>query len=271
MSHSCQRWLDVPGLRRLRLPEGLFLSLERTYQQAGRQALQSCGVRPPAEAVCASAARRDRAAAGAAGGGGAGARGGLAPPAARPGRHARADQVPAVFPASGHLLPRHMRACLPFRVWCAMSGHCAGPPCSDRLPLGSGNSLYPSGCAGRRESSLQLAQVSPPLAALSATAVPMPGQPRAPPAAAAQTADSVTDEAVTVAGVDLVITILKTKTRPKKLALLGSDGRRYTYLLKVGAVHKALPISKVGGGRPLKVTASGRCPTCRSKKEWCTF
>jgi hypothetical protein len=27
--------------------------------------------------------------------------------------------------------------------------------------------------------------------------------------------------------------VLPTKTRPKKLALVGSDGRRYAYLLKV--------------------------------------
>lgn len=50
----------------------------------------------------------------------------------------------------------------------------------------------------------------------------MPGQPA-----------SAAGAAVTIAGVDGAVTILKTKTRPKKLALLGSDGRRYTYLLKV--------------------------------------
>jgi hypothetical protein len=83
-----------------------------------------------------------------------------------------------------------------------------------------------------RESTLQLDQVSPALAALAATAVPMPGQPRPPPAHAAE---FETAGAVTVAGVEPVVTILKTKTRPKKLALLGSDGRRYTYLLKVFA------------------------------------
>lgn len=83
-----------------------------------------------------------------------------------------------------------------------------------------------------RESTLQLDQVSPALAALAATAVPMPGQPRPPPAHAAEP-DHAGAGAVTVAGVEPVVTILKTKTRPKKLALLGSDGRRYTYLLKV--------------------------------------
>ena len=86
------------------------------------------------------------------------------------------------------------------------------------------------------ESTLQLDQVSPALAALAATAVPMPGQPQPPPTRAAE---FETVSAVTVAGVDSIVTILKTKTRPKKLALLGSDGRRYTYPLKVraGVLH----------------------------------
>jgi serine/threonine-protein kinase SMG1 len=83
-----------------------------------------------------------------------------------------------------------------------------------------------------RESTLQLDQVSPALAALAATAVPMPGQPRPPPTRAAE---FETVSAVTMAGVEPVVIILKTKTRPKKLALLGSDGRRYMYLLKVCA------------------------------------
>ena len=35
-----------------------------------------------------------------------------------------------------------------------------------------------------------------------------------------------------VVGVSPDLLVLPTKTRPKRLMLLGSDGRRYTYLLK---------------------------------------
>lgn len=38
--------------------------------------------------------------------------------------------------------------------------------------------------------------------------------------------------ALTVCGVAPKVSALATKTRPKRLALLGSDGRRHTYLLK---------------------------------------
>ena len=39
-----------------------------------------------------------------------------------------------------------------------------------------------------------------------------------------------------VAGAEAVVSILKTKTRPKRLRLLGSDGHRYIFLLKVFCV-----------------------------------
>ena len=77
-----------------------------------------------------------------------------------------------------------------------------------------------------READLDLGQVAPALLQLGATAVPMPGQRASasgvPPGGAE----------VTVVGVAPAVTILRTKTRPKKLALLGSDGNSYTFLLK---------------------------------------
>lgn len=83
----------------------------------------------------------------------------------------------------------------------------------------------------RREMTLELQQVSPLLAAITATAIPVPGQPLGPPAAAGETGSG--GGGVTIAGVAPLVSILKTKTRPKKLALLGSDGQRYSFLLKV--------------------------------------
>lgn len=38
---------------------------------------------------------------------------------------------------------------------------------------------------------------------------------------------------VTIYGCSSVVTILPTKTKPKKLQFIGSDGQRYTYLFKV--------------------------------------
>ena len=37
---------------------------------------------------------------------------------------------------------------------------------------------------------------------------------------------------VTICGLQPIVVALPTKTRPKKLVLMGSDGRAYTYLLK---------------------------------------
>jgi len=96
---------------------------------------------------------------------------------------------------------------------------------------------------------VDLQQVSPSLAALAATAVPMPGHTpggggggsgSAAPSGANSAGSKAADlsGAVTIAGMDNVVTILKTKTRPKKLVLLGNDGRRYTYLLKARLVAR---------------------------------
>jgi PI-3-kinase-related kinase SMG-1 len=66
---------------------------------------------------------------------------------------------------------------------------------------------------------LALADVAPVLAAFKGTLVPMPGA----------------GEGVTIAGIAPAVQVLHTKTRPKRLSLLGSDGKRYDFLLKVCA------------------------------------
>lgn len=40
-------------------------------------------------------------------------------------------------------------------------------------------------------------------------------------------------EAVTVAGFKPAVHVMSTKTRPKRIGLVGSDGKTYTFLLKV--------------------------------------
>uniref|UniRef100_A0A8C2D9F8 Serine/threonine-protein kinase SMG1 n=1 Tax=Cyprinus carpio TaxID=7962 RepID=A0A8C2D9F8_CYPCA len=66
---------------------------------------------------------------------------------------------------------------------------------------------------------LQLDEISPRLTAMTNTEMALPGE------------VSATD-AVTIQSVGNTITILPTKTKPKKLYFLGSDGRNYPYLFK---------------------------------------
>jgi len=70
-----------------------------------------------------------------------------------------------------------------------------------------------------KRSSLDLAQVSPVLHALTSSTVLMPGV-------------SSCNGSITIHGVDQHVTVLQSKTKPKKLSLIGSDGQRYVYLLK---------------------------------------
>ncbi|XP_069036868.1 serine/threonine-protein kinase SMG1 isoform X1 [Lepisosteus oculatus] len=66
---------------------------------------------------------------------------------------------------------------------------------------------------------LHLDEISPRLAAMLSTEIALPGE------------VSATD-AITIQSVGNTITILPTKTKPKKLYFLGSDGRNYPYLFK---------------------------------------
>ncbi|XP_056143769.1 serine/threonine-protein kinase SMG1 [Lampris incognitus] len=66
---------------------------------------------------------------------------------------------------------------------------------------------------------LQLNEISPRLASMATTEMALPGEVSA-------------NDAVTIRSVGNTITILPTKTKPKKLFFLGSDGRNYPYLFK---------------------------------------
>ena len=68
----------------------------------------------------------------------------------------------------------------------------------------------------RRPHVLSLPDISPKLSGLNNTEIPVPG----------------TMDLVTIAMLELPIEIVPSKTRPKKLQLWGSDGCRYTFLLK---------------------------------------
>lgn len=67
---------------------------------------------------------------------------------------------------------------------------------------------------------LKMTDISPALAQLKNTVISMPG------------AESSGLEPVLIKSVDNIIHILPTKTKPKKLAFHGSDGKKYTYLFK---------------------------------------
>lgn len=74
----------------------------------------------------------------------------------------------------------------------------------------------------RTANSLKMIDISPVLAQMRNTAISMPG------------VENSTDcfQLTYIKSVDNIVHILPTKTKPKKLAFHGSDGRRYTYLFK---------------------------------------
>ncbi|KAL3689850.1 hypothetical protein R1sor_016159 [Riccia sorocarpa] len=95
----------------------------------------------------------------------------------------------------------------------------------------------------QKKPSTLLSNISPRLAALRSSDAPMPGlevctssfEGGAPEISSglgdiSQTVDH--SRMVTVTAFDEQVEILATKTKPKKLSMLGSDGERYTYLLK---------------------------------------
>ncbi|KAL2328900.1 hypothetical protein Fmac_022327 [Flemingia macrophylla] len=93
------------------------------------------------------------------------------------------------------------------------------------------DSIAASLASYQRKSSVSLQEVAPHLALLSSSDVPMPGlekQMKVPDSDKAYDLQGV----VTIASFHEQVTILSTKTKPKKLGILGSDGQRYTYLLK---------------------------------------
>lgn len=84
-----------------------------------------------------------------------------------------------------------------------------------------------------RKSFIYLSEVAPQLALLSASDVPMPGlEKRISLLDSSGTSTADVQGIVTVSSFCEQVTVLSTKTKPKKLVLLGSDGQKYTYLLK---------------------------------------
>ncbi|XVE67428.1 hypothetical protein DITRI_Ditri08aG0160200 [Diplodiscus trichospermus] len=85
----------------------------------------------------------------------------------------------------------------------------------------------------QRKSSISLGEVAPQLAMLSSSDVPMPGLEKQVAAFEFDRGRTSTLQGiVTIASFSEQVTILSTKTKPKKLVILGSDGKTYTYLLK---------------------------------------
>ncbi|XP_022634053.1 serine/threonine-protein kinase SMG1 isoform X2 [Vigna radiata var. radiata] len=93
------------------------------------------------------------------------------------------------------------------------------------------DSIAASLASYQRKSSVSLGEVAPHLSLLSSSDVPMPGLERQ---MQVPDSDKATDHqgVVTIASFHEQVTILPTKTKPKKLGILGSDGQKYTYLLK---------------------------------------
>lgn len=85
----------------------------------------------------------------------------------------------------------------------------------------------------QRKSSISLGEVAPQLALLSSSDVPMPGLERQIIASESDRGLTATLQGiVTIASFSEQVAILSTKTKPKKIVILGSDGHKYTYLLK---------------------------------------
>ncbi|CAA0807572.1 Serine/threonine-protein kinase TOR [Striga hermonthica] len=85
----------------------------------------------------------------------------------------------------------------------------------------------------QRKSSISFGEVSPQLASLMSSNAPMPGLEKQIMISEPESGlDSFNTDIVTVASFSEQLTILPTKTKPKKLIILGSNGLKYTYLLK---------------------------------------
>ncbi|XP_024923755.3 uncharacterized protein LOC107435549 [Ziziphus jujuba] len=84
----------------------------------------------------------------------------------------------------------------------------------------------------QRKSSISLREVAPRLAMLSSSDVPMPGLEKHETISESDRSIGSLQGIVTIASFFEQVAILSTKTKPKKLVILGSDGQKYTYLLK---------------------------------------
>lgn len=93
------------------------------------------------------------------------------------------------------------------------------------------DSIAASLASYQRKSSISLQEVAPHLAQLSSSDVPMPGLEKQINVSNSNKATGL-QGVVTIASFHEQVTILSTKTKPKKIVILGSDGQMYTYLLK---------------------------------------
>ncbi|KAJ6402761.1 hypothetical protein OIU84_014793 [Salix udensis] len=85
----------------------------------------------------------------------------------------------------------------------------------------------------QRKSSISLGEVAPQLALLSSSDVPLPGLEKQVTVSESDRSSTTSLQGiVTITSFSSQLTIFSTKTKPKKLAILGSDGQKYTYLLK---------------------------------------
>lgn len=85
----------------------------------------------------------------------------------------------------------------------------------------------------QRKSMVSLKEVAPQLALLSSSDVPMPGLEKHLTVSESDRGLTANLQGiVTIASFSEQVAILSTKTKPKKLVILGSDGQKYTYLLK---------------------------------------
>ncbi|CAN0927744.1 Serine/threonine-protein kinase SMG1 [Linum grandiflorum] len=84
----------------------------------------------------------------------------------------------------------------------------------------------------QRKSCMTLGEVAPRLALLSSSDVPMPGLEKQVSISDSEKDLFTTQGIIRIASFGEEVTILSTKTRPKKLVMHGSDGQKYTYLLK---------------------------------------
>lgn len=87
---------------------------------------------------------------------------------------------------------------------------------------------------------MQLATLSPLLSTMDSIEIPMPmlsgnlaTTAVAGTAAVGQGATQITNSSLTVSAFGANVELLKTRTRPKKIQLVASDGRSCTFLLKV--------------------------------------
>ncbi|KAI4342363.1 hypothetical protein MLD38_027001 [Melastoma candidum] len=84
----------------------------------------------------------------------------------------------------------------------------------------------------QRKSSVSLGEVAPRLALLSHSDIPMPGLEKRFSLPEADGALAAVPSIPTVASFSQEVVILPTKTKPKRISILGSDGQKYTFLLK---------------------------------------